>query len=399
MEKDRETSGISIVETIFVILSITFFIRASNNMMLTSVPLLARYDFNFTQEEVGLIAGLSSFSTFITTALLNTRLSSGSRRVAFMASNVVYVFVFVGFFESTFITIWILAAIGGAVLGLMMPNVITAAGLFRDATVRDRVLSLYTVALSLSLVAGPAVESYLLNYYPLRTVFLLFVAFAIVSALLSPLIRFPQENRTRIRTNVFGNFGFRSALLNIMAYNIPFSLLVAFAGIYEKDTFGISLSTVTLLFSFFFIASFGSRLFLSAKPPRNLKLQMTISMILSIAGILMMVLSVNLYMFIAALLILGIPHGLTYPLSVVSITRSFEPRFRNIANSYFFSVMMMIGVVLPFVGGSLIGLYGFRLTFFGILFLIGILMVLLTVNFRAESRNKADHPTPISQGK
>lgn len=398
MENNSESSRISIIETIFVILSITFFIRASNNMMMTSVPLLARYDFNFTQEEVGIIAALSSFSTFLTTALLNTRLSSGSRRVAFIASNVVYVFVFVGFFESSYITVWILAAIAGAVLGLMMPNVVTAAGLFKEAAVRERVLSLYTVALSLSLVAGPAVESDLLNYYPLRTVFLLFVAFAAVSAILSPLIRFPQENRTRIRTNVFGNFGFRSALLNIMAYNIPFSLLVAFAGIYEKDTFGISLSTVTLLFSFFFMASFGSRLFLSAKPPRNLRLQMVISMILSIAGILMMVLSVNLYMFIAALLILGVPHGLTYPLSVLSITRSFEPRFRNMANSYFFSVMMMIGVVLPFVGGSLIGLYGFRITFVGILFLIGILMILLIMNFRTEGKSKADHTTLNTRG-
>ncbi|MFG1519009.1 MAG: MFS transporter [Thermoplasmataceae archaeon] len=398
MENDSENSRISIIETIFVILSITFFIRASNNMMMTSVPLLARYDFNFTQEEVGLIAALSSFSTFLTTALLNTRLSSGSRRVAFIASNVVYVFVFVGFFESSYITVWILAAIAGAVLGLMMPNVITAAGLFKDAAVRERVLSLYTVALSLSLVAGPAVEADLLNYYPLRTVFLLFVAFAMVSAILSPLIRFPQENRTRIRTNVFGNFGFRSALLNIMAYNIPFSLLVAFAGIYEKDTFGISLSTVTLLFSFFFMASFGSRLFLSAKPPRNLRLQMVVSMILSISGILMMVLSVNLYMFIAALLILGVPHGLTYPLSVLSITRSFEPRFRNMANSYFFSVMMIIGVVLPFVGGSLIDLYGFRITFVGILFLIVILMILLARNFRAEIKSKADHATLNQNG-
>ncbi len=396
MEQDKEFSKISIVETIFIILSITFFIRASNNMMMTSVPLLARYDFNFTQEEVGIIAALSSFSTFLTTALLNTRLSSESRRVAFIVSNVIYVLVFVGFFESTYITVWLLAAVAGAVLGLMMPNVVTAAGLFKNAAVRERVLSLYTVALSLSLVAGPAVESDLLKYYPLRTVFLMFAAFAVVSALLSPLIRFPLENKVRIRTKVFSNYGFRSALLNIMAYNVPFSLLVAFAGIYEKDTFSISLSTVTLLFSFFFVASFGSRLFLSFKPPRNIRLQMTVSMILSIAGILIMVLSTNLYMFIAALLILGVPHGLTYPLSVLSITRSFDPKFRNMANSYFFSVMMMIGVILPFVGGTLIDLYGFRLTFFGIMFLIVLLMILLTMNFRAEIRSMGDHLPPGS---
>lgn len=384
MEQGKDTSKISIIETIFIILSITFFIRASNNMLLTSVPLLARYDFNFSQQEVGLIAALSSLATFLTTAFLNTRLSSGKRRIAFIISNVVYVLIFIGFWQSDYVTVWIMAAIAGAVLGLMMPNVITAAGLFKDAAVRERVLSLYTVALSLSLVAGPAVESDLLAYYPLRTVFLLFISFAIVALTLSPLIKFPQENKVRIKINVFENFGFRSSLLNIMAYNIPFSLLVAFVGIYEKVTFNISLSLVTLLFSFFFLASFGSRLFLSIKPPKNIHFQMISAMILTITGILLMIISTNIYLFIVALLLLGIPHGLTYPLSVLTLARSFDPKSRNLANSYFFSIMMMIGIVLPLVGGGLIEFYGFRPTFAGIMVLIIILMVTLALNFRAE---------------
>ena len=41
-----------------------------------------------------------------------------------------------------------------------------------------------------------------------------------------------------------------------MAYNIPFALLIAFGGIYEHDTYGISLSLVTLFFSLFFLSSF-----------------------------------------------------------------------------------------------------------------------------------------------
>jgi MFS family permease len=387
-EKDRKISRLSIVETVVVILSITFFIRASNNMLQTSIPLLVRYDFNFTQTDVGIIAALSSAMTFITTALLNARLNSRSRRRAFILSNVIYTVVFIGFWGANYISIWVLAAIAGAVFGLMIPNLVTAAGLFKDTAVRERALSLYTLSLSLSLVAGPAVESYLLKFYPLRTVFILFVSFAASSTLLSPLIRFPEESRKMQKGNVLRNYGFRSAILNIVAYNVPFSMIVAFAGIYEKETFDISLSLVTLLFSFFFLSSFLSRLFLSIKPPRNIKLLMIVAMVMSTAGILLMVISTNISTFIVALVILGIPHGLTYPLSVLSIARSFDPGSRNVANSYFFSIMMAIGILLPLIGGPLIEFYGFKLTFGLILLFIVLVMLMLSLNFLAEKKMK-----------
>ena len=67
-----------------------------------------------------------------------------------------------------------------------------------------------------------------------------------------------------------------------------------------------------------------------------------------------MVLSRNVTVFIVALLVLGVPHGLTYPLSVRTISRAFGPEHRNVANSYFFSIMMFIGILLPLVGGFLV---------------------------------------------
>ena len=388
-ERDRKISRLSVVETVIVILSITFFIRASNNMVMTSIPLLARYFFNFTQVDVGIITALSSATTFITTAFLNARLNSRNRRSAFILSNVIYTAVFIGFWGSSYITVWILAAIAGAVFGFMIPNIVTSAGLFKDATVRERVLSLYTLSLSLSLVAGPALESDLLKFYSLRTVFILFVPFAASSTILSPFIRFPEEGRKVKKTNVLGNYGFRSAILNIMAYNVPFSLIVAFAGIYERETFGISLSLVTLLFSLFFFSSFLSRLFLSIKPPRNIRLLMIVAMVMSTVGILMMVTSSDISTFMIALVILGIPHGLTYPLSVISIARSFDLGSRNLANSYFFSVMMLIGIFLPLIGGTLIEFYGFKLTFWLILLFIILMMFMLGLNFLTEEKMRS----------
>lgn len=380
----RGTSKESLLITILVILSTTFFVRASNNMMVTSVPLLAKYYFNFTQTDVGIISALSYFSTFLTTSVINVRLNAEKRRIAFVLATLIYATTFIGFWISNFTSIWVLSAIAGAVLGLIMPNIITAAGLFKDPRTRERVLSLYTVALSLSLVTGPAVESYILKYFPLKTAFLVFSSFAIISFSLSLFIKFPAESRMKEKVNVFRNYGFRSSLLNIMAYNIPFTLLIAFGGIYERDTFGISLSLVTLFFSFFFLSSFVSRMFLSLFPPRSIRRQMVAAMSLSIIGISIMVFSRNIFLFVLSLVFLGIPHGFTYPLSILSLSRSFEQKERSVANSYFFSVMTAIGVVLPLIGGSIIQKYGFDPTFAGILVLVVILMIALNLNFRAE---------------
>ncbi len=383
LNKDK----LSFIYVILIILLITFLIRASNNMLTTSVPLLVKYYFGFSQTEVGLIAALLSFTTFVSTAILNARMDSHKRRIAFIISNFFYFIVFFGISMSNFYSIWVLSAVMGVLLGFIMPNLITAAGLFKDRKIRERTLALYTVALSLSLIIGPLIESELLNFLNIKQVFLVFAVFGIFSFILSFFMKFPKERKKSVKVNVFSNYGFRSAILNIMAYNIPFAVLIAFAGIYEKDTFNISLSTVTLIFSMFFLTSFLFRLYLSFKPANNVRLMMNLTIALTTAGIIVMILSNNIYVFIISFMILGVPHGLAYPLSIITIGRSFKEKFRNTANSYFFAIMMSIGVVLPMLSGVSIDRFGFKITFIFILILVLTLMLFNNVNFRKWKSN------------
>ncbi len=380
--EEEHISRFMVIETVIVILSITFSVRATNNLIMTSIPLLAKYDFGFSQTLVGILSALASASTFLTTALINTKLNSKNRRISFIASNFLYTFVLVGYWVSNHVTLWMLTAAGGGLLGLIMPNIITSASLFKDSVLRERVLALYTVFLSLSLITGPAIESYLLHFVSLKEVFLVFALFGALATAMSPFMHFPVEKRTGEKTDVLKNPGFRVALYNIMAYNIPFAILLAFAGIFEKDTFHISLSLVTLLFSLFYLSSFLSRILLSIRPAKNVRTYMISAMGVSVAGIIIMVLSNNIIIFVVALLILGIPHGLTYPLSVLTISRAFGPQHRNTANSYFFSIMMLVGILLPLVGGVLVDTIGFRLTMTAITFMIAGLLVLTIITFR-----------------
>ncbi len=385
MPHSLKTVRYSFIHTVIIILLITFLIRASNNMLTTSVPLLVRYYFGFSQTEVGFIAALISFTTFLSTALLNARMSASLRRYAFILSNLFYSVVFLGIWLSNFYSIWFLSAVMGILLGFIMPNILTSAGLFPDRKTRDRILNLYTVALSVSLILGPLIESWLLNFITIKQAFLAFAVFGVVSFVISPQIRFPTERNNRRKVRVLSNYGFWSAIFNIIAYTIPFAVIVAFAGIYEKDTFGISLSLVTLIFSAFFLTSFLSRLYLSFKPARNIKFMMNLTIGLTVLGIIFIITSNSLLLFIIAFLILGIPHGLAYPLSIVTLSRSFNEKFRNAANSYFFSIIMAVSVILPVLAGLSIDNIGFKLTFVFILVLIIGLALMNNFNFKKIS--------------
>lgn len=369
-------SKLLVIEAVLVILSVTFSVRASNNLIMTSVPLLVRYDFGFSQTLVGIISALSSVSTFLSTTFINAKLKSSARRISFVLANALYAVALILFYLSTPYSVWIVTASAGAILGLIMPNLVTSASLFKDAVLRERVLALYTVSLSLSLICGPILESYLLTFVSLRTVFLDFSLFGLLATILSVFIKFPEDRRKGERTDVLRNHGFQVSLFNVMAYNIPFAILLTFAGIYEKDTFGISLSLVSVLFSIFFAASFCTRLFLFIRPARGVGRYMLGSMALSIAGIAIMIMSRNVLIFSVSLIMLGIPHGLSYPLSVLTISRSFRPEHRNIANSYFYSIMMFVGIMLPLIGGFLVDTITFRGTLLIVVFIIVALLLL-----------------------
>ncbi|BAB66943.1 MFS transporter [Sulfurisphaera tokodaii str. 7] len=373
-----QKKDITFLHALLIIIPLTIAIRASNNMLMTTIPLVTKYIFNFSESEIGIISALTSLFTFIGSGVINSRLKRDMRKKVFRASGIVYAILLPIFYFASPITIWVLSALAGIVLGILMPNIITYAGLLKDRRQRERVLSIYTLALSASLVIGPAIESWILNYFSLLEVFLFFAPFSILSGIMSFFVDFPEERNDGKKTKVFENPGFITAVINILTYNIVFSILLAFAGIYAKSTFNISYSSVTLIFSAFFLTSFLSRLYLSIRPAERLWYYMSFAISITTLGLVFIsVLPSNLVLFTVALLLLGIPHGITYPLSIISISRTFLPEERNEANSIFFAIMMLIGIVTPTISGFVIEIIGFRTTLTFIIPIILSLLVLL----------------------
>lgn len=377
---------------IVVILSMTFAIRSSNNMYVTSVPLLARYYFFFSNVEIGLLASAASLTTFIMSTFINAKVESRARRKIFIISSIVYAVVFPFFYISTPLTIWLILPVASFTLGSIMPNIITSASLFKDRKQRERILSIYTLTLSLSLIMGPYIESELLHYVSLPESFLIFSILPAIGMIDSFFIKFPDEMGVRRRgfdITVLKDRGFQSSLLNILAYNIPFAFLTTYGGLFGISDFKISLSTVNLTFSLFFLTSFISRLVFSVRVPERLPRLMFSAVILSAVGLLVLGTAKNYDYFVLAFLILGIPHGLTYPLSVMSITRSFPENRRNMANSYFFSIMMAIGTIMPFISGEVIKIIGYRNAFLVVIPVIFVILATLYFVLKAKGREES----------
>ncbi|WP_337861062.1 MFS transporter, partial [Ferroplasma sp.] len=360
--------------------------------MMTTISLFSKYDLQFNQIEVGLTESVMALATFITTALINSHLSSRPRRYLFIFSNVAFT-VILGLMEfSNYISVWIFIFVAGLAFGAIMPNIITSAGMITDKKERERVLGIYTLALSVSLIAGPAFESYILTFEPLRIIFLFFVPFGIVASVLSPFLKFPdkKDEIRKTKINVFKEPGFKVSLYAILAYNIIFALLITFGGIYAKSVLKLSLSDVSLLFTGFFLVSFSARLFISYRAPESLWHYIGTAMIITITGIIFLFLGTTALIYIIAYLLLGIPHGITYPLSIVSISRTFDMSYRNMANSYFFSIMMAIGIVTPSAGGLVENLIGFRYMFLALVPLVIFLLFASNKNIKMmELKNKA----------
>lgn len=384
----KDNDAINFIYVLLIIVTMTFAVRASNNMLMTTIPLLAEYFFYYSNTEIGVLATLMSLGTFLTTVLINARLDAVRRRRVFIASSIGYAVILPLFYLANPISLWALSAVAGAVLGNIMPNIITSAGLLPDRKARERLLFIYTLSLSVSLVVGPAIEALILKRFSIRSSFLFFAPMGIVVAALSPFIIFPQgEERRSGRVKVLSNPGFKTATYNILAYNIPFSTLTAFGGIYAVSQFHASYSTATGLFSLFFITSLLARLYLSIRPANKVWTLMAASVSMTILGLILMTAARNVTELAIALLVLGVPHGLTYPLSLISITRTFRPEERNAANSQFFAVMMLIGIATPTLMGLVADVIGLRYVF-GIL-VISVLVLLFMIRRNVEAVDKA----------
>ncbi len=347
---------------------VTFATRATNNMINTTAPLLARYIFLFPNILVGILASIGSLINLATVILINARLPGSVRRRLFLISNALIIILLVLYYVSNPTSIWGLAIITGFAYGVIMPNILTSASIVGDQFTAERLLVLYTLALSTSLVVGPLFETYLLTHLTYRDVFLIFTPLAIIAFTFSFRLKFPPDPPKHRRAGILNhkailkNRGFVSAVLATTTYSIPFAVFTTFIAIYAQSIYHVNKYLAYFSFVPFFLTSFLTRLYLTIKVPGKLFIPMITSIIITSIGIILLYASPTYIAFLVAMTLLGIPHGSTYPLSTLMLSRGTRIEERNTANSYFSAYQGIIAITMPAIFGYLADAVGLRLS-------------------------------------
>ncbi len=346
---------------IVVVILATVSARSVNNMISTTLPLLSRYQLLFTNSEVGALSALGFVMTFISTSLVNPFLSSSRRRKLFITSAGIAIPLLIAFFLSNSIIIWINAVIFGFIYGIILPNLITIASLGGDRRSSERLLNIYSMSLSLSLVIGPVLETLLLTRFTYRDIFVLFIPLSIPLFLLSWKFHFPEPVKTEKRSSVFKNEGLISAILAITTYNVPFGIITTFFAIYAKEVFDVPRAVAYSIFIPFYLVSFTTRLLMSIRPFEVLRRPLALSMLLTAIGLTIVGLAPSFYVMVLGMLVLGIPHGSIFPMTTIMISRATSPGERNAANSYFIAYNNVLFTILPPLYGVLVSFLYFRI--------------------------------------
>ena len=176
-------------------------------------------------------------------------------------------------------------------------------------------------------------------------------------------MEFPENKKETHGGYVWHNKGFISSVLTITTYNVPFAALTVFLAIFAETRFHVSSYMAYLPFVFFFTVSLFTRIYLSIRPIRNLRIPLIIAPGITIVALALFPFLPNYTDFLILMMVLGIPHGSIFPISTVQIARGSTIEERNAVNSYYYAYNMSLFMVIPLIFAAIIPYIGFEKTF------------------------------------
>lgn len=375
-------SRLSLTFVVLTLVIATISARSVNNMVITTIPFLAKYTFSFSNAFVGLLSAVLNISTFAVTSYLNPHMRSSTRRKVFILSSGSIPVILFLYYLSTPVMLWPVSIVSGLAFGVLFPNIITSATLHGDHLVQMRLLAIYSLSLSLSLVMGPSIETWLLTFLGYKQIFLPFILIALAGFLASPFIKFPEARREITGRAALRNRGLISAILAITIYNVPFAAITSFLVIFAVGKFSISSSTAYSVFIYFFFTSFAARLSMAIKPLNNLFAPLVIASSITVLCLGLIPFMNSFLFFILVITLLGIPHGAIFPMASMLIARGTTPAERSVANSYFMAYNNSLFIAVPVVIGIVSDIAGFTFSFIVLAIASTVSAGMLTVVYR-----------------
>ncbi len=347
--------------------------RGTQNMALTSIALLLHDELHADAASIGLVGALAGAAGVVANFGVASRLRPSMLRSAV----IVAAFVLLGGLVVMGLAPNLAVAAAGALLvgvagGLGMPSLTGLSQLLaRDASRRERQLAVFTLVLSASLAVAPLIEGGVLalSDQNVRLTYLVFglMPLVVAGALVSvrPVHDEPLELRREQPSAAGGHPlrlpGPRIALIAQLMYALPFAAVTAFGAAMARSLPGVSAATAQYAFTSFFVASLAARALVAARSPiANKTRVLVLAGVATVAGVALATVAPTYLTFILAMALLGVPHGVIFPVALSVLAESVEPAALPKANSYLIGGSNVVAVAAPAMLGSLATAVGYR---------------------------------------
>ena len=354
--------------------------RAAQNMGQTTFALFGREDLSLGAATIGSLGTVIGAFALVGALLVGGRLPTNKASTAVGAGVCLLGTSLVVLGSAT--SPWQFAG-GTALLGLAggftAPSLATAVG-HATPERRDRALAHYAAALSMSLALGPLAETALLElaHQHLRLPFFAFAALPVAALALGlfgrrranapgvasgpePVQDSPRDRSSGQFRSLLATGGGRMALTVQLLYAVPFSAITVFGALVARGVFNMTPAGAQLAFTVFFVASLLSRLVVARISPIDHKRRaLLLAACLTGAGLVLLSLGgPPLFMFIAMVL-LGVPHGVTFPLALALIAQSVGTDQLAASNAALFAATSVVAVAAPVALGAVAAAASYR---------------------------------------
>lgn len=379
----------------------TFLLRMTGNMLQTTIPLFGQDYLNLDPATIGTASALFMAAGIVSPLIVVSRMSvEGISRALVVFSALFAAAVPLFYLVSTLITFYALILLASIAPSTVMLLMLTSSQTMQPGHAHATI-GIYTVALSSSLVFGPLFEGATASHYAdLRPVFIAFFPLVLVSSALLSLRHYSWSRRKPAGTGgphaiptligarrLFALRSFMLPTLGQMSYSIVFASVLAFGGILAEERIGAGYGEVFLLFGAFFAASWITRIVLTLAPDTSRKVVLLhISILISLVGVVMISYSNTGILMFASFAVLGIPHGLQYPVSAMIIAERTDVDRLPVANALFSSAGAVPLAVTPIAIGYLSTYFGLATAFL----LMALPVVALWVFFRIVEHSFED---------
>jgi len=257
----------------------------------------------------------------------------------------------------------VLQGLGAAILPPIMLSLIS---LMSSPRYRGRDIGRYTIAVPMGMIAGSAMTAVVIAAYGMSETFTVNTAIGFVALLLALIFLARSDAWAFLKRPTPGNLMpmlTKKPLLGCFSafflFAILYGAILSFLPLYLTEKFSAPASTVTAVFTAYFVFMAAVRLFLSRlMVVLDNRTLLMLGFASAIAAVAVLFLTGDILLVALAFVMLGFCHGIVYPITAIIVSETVSPADLAFANSVLATSFDLGNTVGPITMGLIAESYG-----------------------------------------